>query len=166
MAILVAYALLVFLPGVVSHVLLEVKGSGKLWRNVLMLTSWYLGAASLLLNLFVIGYVLLYANCPDQQSKDDCKSGLGGKIGVCLILMTLQSATQFYLARVTTWFYLDFEKDQLAQLEKEERIRSQHKMKKALVGYRDGPAEDAHSLNSPAVRDDFLNEEESLNSVG
>ncbi len=70
-----------------------------------MITSWYIVSSSLFLSLFIIGYIILFENCNDDKSDTDCKSGLGGKVGACLILMIMQSCIQVYFAMVATWFY-------------------------------------------------------------
>ena len=76
-----------------------------------MITAWYIVAASTFLNIFTVGYVILFANCNGEDSKTDCKSGLGSKIGAVLIMMIIQEALQVYLSMVATWYFKEFEND-------------------------------------------------------
>ena len=99
-----------------------------------MLTAWYAVAASLFLNIFIVGYVILYVDCEGEKKyKKDCKDGLGDKIGAVLILMVCQSAVQSYLAMVATWYFLAFERDSRELADSEEKKRSTRVMKNALV---------------------------------
>ena len=100
------YAFFVFCPGMLAQILLEVKGSTVgTFRKIVMITAWYAVSASVLLNIFIIGYIILFVNCDGEESTTECKSGLGSKIGACLILMIGQAAVQVYLSMVATWYY-------------------------------------------------------------
>lgn len=73
--------------------MLESKGPTRLHRKITMVAGWYAVSASIFLNIFIVGYVILFANCDGtEQTAEDCKSGLGSKIGAVLILMVGQSA--------------------------------------------------------------------------
>ena len=102
---LLIYAFVVFCPGVVVSTILELKGASRFNRKAVMVCAWYAVNASLFLNIFIIGYVLLYVHCAGEKYKTDCKSGLGSKIGAVLILMVGQAAVQVYLAMVATWYF-------------------------------------------------------------
>ena len=89
---LILYALFVYLPGIVTTILIEVKGPQTLWRRLVMLSACYTVLAAAAMNVFVLGYVLVYAECKDMHSarkRDKCKSEQGGKITVCLIFMII-----------------------------------------------------------------------------
>ena len=132
------YAFFVFLPGVAAVALLELKGRTLLNRRVVMITAWYTVAATLFINIFIIGYVILYVDCQGEKKyKKDCKDSLFDKIGAVIILMVFESAVQVYLAMVATWYFLAFEKDNREIEDNEERRRSTREMKNALVGYQD-----------------------------
>lgn len=59
------YAFFVYLPGLVAQALLELKGTSenKIWRKIVMVTSWYTIACGLFMSLFIIGYIILFVNC-------------------------------------------------------------------------------------------------------
>ena len=54
-----------------------------------MVIAWYAVSASTFLNIFTVGYVILFANCDEKDDKTECKSGLGSKIGAVLIMMVI-----------------------------------------------------------------------------
>ena len=67
--VLLIYALVIFLPAVITAVILEVKGHEKYWRKVTMIIAWYLFSMSLIMNIIIIGYVILFQNCFDSNKE-------------------------------------------------------------------------------------------------
>jgi len=105
-------------------VALELKGPIRVLRKTTMITAWYEASTSLFLNIFIIGYIILFVNCVGSEHTPDCKSGLGGKLGAVLILMIIQTVVQTYLAFVATWYFQNFEKDFYDRQEALEKKRS------------------------------------------
>lgn len=63
---LVMYAFSVYIPSMVTSVLLEFKGPLRVWRKAVMLGAWWAAGSAIILNFFVIGYVLLFVSCKDS----------------------------------------------------------------------------------------------------
>ena len=104
-ATLLVYAFVIFCPGIIASIILELKGASRSLRKTVMVCAWYAVSASLLLNIFILGYVILFVNCKSEESKQDCKTGLGNKIGAVLIMMIGQASIQVYFAMVATWYF-------------------------------------------------------------
>ena len=67
--VLLFYALAIFMPAVITAVLLEVKEHEKYWRKITMIIAWYLFSTSLIMNIIIIGYVILFQNCFDHKKE-------------------------------------------------------------------------------------------------
>ena len=122
---LMIYSLMVFGPGIVCQICLEVGGQTQAKRKYVMISAWYSAGASLLVNIFIIGYVILYNNCQyedDGQSSSNCTDGI--RFGAVLFLMILQAILQVYLAMVTTWYYKEFAKDQQERIHQEDKKKA------------------------------------------
>ena len=124
------YAFFVYLPGLVAQALLELKGTSEhlIWRKIVMIASWYTVACGLFMSLFIIGYIILFVNCKGGGDTD-CKSGLGGKIGACILIIILQTSIQVYLAMVATRFYQAFDTDNQTLVLSRERKKLKREMK-------------------------------------
>jgi len=63
------------MPGIVVAGVLEVKGASRAWRKCFMTTAWWTACAGLFINIFIVGYVILYASCLESSasSRQDCK---------------------------------------------------------------------------------------------
>ena len=67
--VMLIYAFCIFLPGAVLFFVKEVYGPSKKLRMAIMLAAWYSFSASIFINLFILGYIILYINC--NQGGDD-----------------------------------------------------------------------------------------------
>ena len=68
--VLLFYALVIFMPAVITSFFLELKDHEKYWRKVTMIIAWYLFSMSLIMNIIIIGYVILFQNCFDSNKEN------------------------------------------------------------------------------------------------
>ena len=68
--VMLIYAFCIFLPGSVLFFVKEVYGPSKKLRMAIMLVAWYSFSASIFINLFILGYIILYINCSEGGGDD------------------------------------------------------------------------------------------------
>ena len=64
---LVLYAFIVYIPAIVYQFIFEFRADTRFLRKSIMVSAWYEVATSFFLDIFTLGYVIMFVNCKNED---------------------------------------------------------------------------------------------------